>query len=444
LKAARAAASERFSQFDAQHAAAIEQRTILDGKLDALQRRLRDSEGDLAGQEREWRSRHDDQRARALASRAQKGRFPARWIAADAVQALYEKYSNAKQAELRMASVENELETGQWEKDGTVEDKHLIMQGTVGNQRNELDSRKISNHQAEEAVGNARERYIDVLRATVRRYRKNIVDLGALAGVVVSADLPHLDNDDTILRQAELKVSFNFDGKGEIGLNDGEASGGQQVIKSLILLVGLLKDDDMPGGFVFIDEPFAHLDVRNIQLVGNFLKSTRAQYVLTTPITHNVEVFSRPISPWSLRRNRAKPAGPRPSRVAAALAAGCLRAVGLQGARKKPAMPAFFSAIRAPCAGGSSAGRRPALPLPATGAPRIRTSECRAPGPAARRIAARKGTFREEFADRAMTDFHATDEPLCVIGRTPYQEGERGGVGGDFVTGDHVSALNRH
>jgi hypothetical protein len=25
--------------------------------------------------------------------------------------------------------------------------------------------------------------------------------------------------------------------------------------------------------------------------VGHFLKSTRAQYVLTTPITHNVEVF---------------------------------------------------------------------------------------------------------------------------------------------------------
>jgi ABC-type lipoprotein export system ATPase subunit len=63
------------------------------------------------------------------------------------------------------------------------------------------------------------------------------------------------------------------------------------VIKSLILLVGLMKDDETTGGFVFIDEPFAHLDVRNIQLVGHFLKSTRAQYVLTTPITHNVEVF---------------------------------------------------------------------------------------------------------------------------------------------------------
>ncbi|MFX7816292.1 hypothetical protein ABTK28_20295, partial [Acinetobacter baumannii] len=53
LKAARVAASERWSQFDAQYADAIEQRTILDGKLDALQRRLRDSEGDLAGQERD-------------------------------------------------------------------------------------------------------------------------------------------------------------------------------------------------------------------------------------------------------------------------------------------------------------------------------------------------------------------------------------------------------
>ncbi|AIO95791.1 AAA domain protein [Burkholderia pseudomallei MSHR7527] len=165
------------------------------------------------------------------------------------------------------------------------------MQATVGGQLAQLEERKASNAAASIAVNNARERYIDVLRATVRRYRKNIVDLGVLAGVEVNADLPHLDNDDTVLRQAELKVSFNFDGKGQIGLNDGEASGGQQVIKSLILLVGLLKDDEMSGGFVFIDEPFAHLDVRNIQLVGHFLKSTRAQYVLTTPITHNVEVF---------------------------------------------------------------------------------------------------------------------------------------------------------
>jgi len=291
LKQARAAASERWQKLDGDYARALVVNTETQSHYNALQKQLREAEGDVERQEREWRSRHDEQASRAAASRAQKQRFPARWIAAGALQALHDTYINAKQAELRMTSVQAELDAGNWETDPGVVDKQMLMQGTVGNQRNELDARKAGNSAAEEAVGNARERYIDVLRATIRRYRKNIVELGLLAGVDVSADLPHLDNDDTVLRQAELKVSFNFDGKGQIGLNDGEASGGQQVIKSLILLVGLLKDDDVPGGFVFIDEPFAHLDVRNIQLVGHFLKSTRAQYVLTTPITHNVEVF---------------------------------------------------------------------------------------------------------------------------------------------------------
>ncbi|HAF54260.1 MAG TPA: chromosome segregation protein SMC, partial [Thauera sp.] len=74
--------------------------------------------------------------------------------------------------------------------------------------------------------------------------------------------------------------------------NDGEASGGQQVMKSLILLIGLLMDESRPGGFVFIDEPFAHLDVANIDRVGTFLRATRAQYLITTPVTHNANVFA--------------------------------------------------------------------------------------------------------------------------------------------------------
>jgi len=200
-------------------------------------------------------------------------------------------YGNATQARLRAEAVERELNEGKWETDGTVIEQLTLMNANVLRQEDELQQRKASNAAASIAVDNARERYTDVLKVTVRRYRKNIVELGQLAGVEVNAELPHLDGDDVLLRQAELRVHFNFDGKGSIGLNDGEASGGQQVIKSLILLVGLMKDDETPGGFVFIDEPFAHLDVRNIQLVGHFLRSTRAQYVLTTPITHNVEVF---------------------------------------------------------------------------------------------------------------------------------------------------------
>jgi hypothetical protein len=126
----------------------------------------------------------------------------------------------------------------------------------------------------------------------------------------VQCEPPHLENDDLVLAQAGLAVHFNFDQKGLTGLNDGEASGGQQVMKSLILLVGLMMDESQPGGFVFIDEPFAHLDIFNIDRVGSFLKATRAQYLITTPITHNVNVYDpaeltlvtykkRPGEPWA-------------------------------------------------------------------------------------------------------------------------------------------------
>ena len=291
LKQARVEAGRRWQQLEEARDKAVRALSNTEAAYRETQNRLNDIERAAEKYEREWKERFEAQRARAAASNATRRRFPARWISADKLDDLRRHYTNATQARLRHEGIENDLANGRWETDGTVEEKATLMRATVGGQALELDQRKASNEAARIAVGNARERYIDVLRATVRRYRKNIVDLGQLAGVEVTADLPHLDNDDTVLKQAELKVSFNFDGKGQIGLNDGEASGGQQVIKSLILLVGLLKDEETAGGFVFIDEPFAHLDVRNIQLVGHFLKSTRAQYVLTTPITHNVEVF---------------------------------------------------------------------------------------------------------------------------------------------------------
>ena len=126
----------------------------------------------------------------------------------------------------------------------------------------------------------------------MRQYAKNLKALGELANVSVDCPTPHLENEDLSLAQAGLEVRFDFDRKGAVGLNDGEASGGQQVMKSLILLIGLLMDESRPGGFVFIDEPFAHLDVANIDRVGTFLRATRAQYLITTPVTHNANVFA--------------------------------------------------------------------------------------------------------------------------------------------------------
>jgi len=291
LKQARIDAGERWQQTEAQLKRAVVEQTNAQHAYRQAQERLQHIEQRSAQHEREWQTRFDDTIAQAVMSREVKLQLPRRWREPARIAEMQAKYGNVTQARLRAEAVERELNEGHWEQDATVLEQLTLMNANVLRQEDELGQRKGSNAAAAIAVNNARERYTDVLKVTVRRYRKNIIELGQLAGVEVNAELPHLDADDTGLRQAELKVHFNFDGKGSIGLNDGEASGGQQVIKSLILLVGLMKDDESTGGFVFIDEPFAHLDVRNIQLVGHFLRSTRAQYVLTTPITHNVEVF---------------------------------------------------------------------------------------------------------------------------------------------------------
>jgi len=133
--------------------------------------------------------------------------------------------------------------------------------------------------------------YTDALRYTVGRYAKNLKTLGEVAGIRVDHEPVALGNDDVTLAQAGLAVRFDFDAKGFMGMNDGDASGGQQVMKSLILLVALMMEESRPGGFVFIDEPFAHLDIVNIERVSGFLKATRAQYLLTTPVTHNVNTY---------------------------------------------------------------------------------------------------------------------------------------------------------
>lgn len=291
LRQARVEAASRMAALDGEHDRALTHATRSERDYEAAQGSLKASEENVLRVLREHESRRQELTLASKASREAKSAFPASWVAPTKIQALRDEFENAKQAEIAMRHVQQELDTGVWETDPAVQDRHARMNASVLEQSAQLEDRRASNEMARIAAFNARERYIDVLRATMRRYKKNVQELGELAGVIAQAELPHLDNDDAVLAQAGLHVKFNFDGKGEVGLNDGEASGGQQVLKSLILLVGLMKDDESPGGFVFIDEPFAHLDVRNIQLVGHFLRSTRAQYLLTTPITHNVEVF---------------------------------------------------------------------------------------------------------------------------------------------------------
>ncbi|KQV79416.1 chromosome segregation protein SMC [Massilia sp. Root351] len=226
-----------------------------------------------------------------LALRRQWRHMPYNWRRPARRQRLVTEYVNAHQTILRIHSLEASLARSDWELDATVIDQYARLNDQLKNRATETEERRYQNNRAIEATTNARGAYMERLRYTIKTYSKNIKELGELANIEVHTDPVKLENDDLALAQAGLHVRFKFDGKGPIGMNDGEASGGQQVMKSLVLLIGLLKSEDGSGGFVFIDEPFAHLDIRNIQLVGEFLKNTEAQYLMTTPLTHNTDVY---------------------------------------------------------------------------------------------------------------------------------------------------------
>jgi chromosome segregation ATPase len=239
--------------------------------------------------------RQIDQRsdhARALLELRRNWRHvPKSWRQPERRAALVAAHQNTHQVKLRIGSLDQTLARADWEHDPTVIDQYQRLNDQLSNRQNETEERRYQNNRAIEATDNARGAYIERLRYTIKTYSKNIKELGELANIEVTVDPVRLENDDLQLAQAGLHVRFKFDGKGQIGMNDGEASGGQQVMKSLVLLIGLLKSEEGSGGFVFIDEPFAHLDIRNIQLVGEFLKNTDAQYLMTTPLTHNTDVY---------------------------------------------------------------------------------------------------------------------------------------------------------
>ena len=256
------------------------------------------------------RSGREDQIKRLQTLRHNRKHFPTGWCDDAANQMLFEKYRDTANIDLRIEEIERRFNNESWETDAAVvalRDKIKTDHQQMGD---DLDRRRRDNSIARNQTDTAREQYINVLRHTVNRYVKNIRALGDLAGIKIEHEPVLLGNDDLALAQAGLAVRFDFDEKGFMGMNDGDASGGQQVMKSLILLVGLMMEESHPGGFVFIDEPFAHLDIVNIERVSSFLKATRAQYLLTTPVTHNVSIYDpsmltlvtfkkRPNEPWA-------------------------------------------------------------------------------------------------------------------------------------------------
>ncbi len=128
-----------------------------------------------------------------------------------------------------------------------------------------------------------RARYLEIVAHAIRDYRQRATEIAERAEVSVEMDLPALENDDRVLDEAALRVRFGFDGKEPLPLGDPSFSGGQQVIAGLVLLMAMAETGG--SGFFMLDEPFAHLSLDRIDQVGRFLRSTRAQFILTAPTT---------------------------------------------------------------------------------------------------------------------------------------------------------------
>jgi len=257
-----------------------------------IENAIRQAGSALANAQRQRDSLADEQQNRIEREGQLRSGMPAAWLDEQALEKLLDEYNALKNVEFRIAQIQRQLREGQWETDDSVIARRDKLAEDVRAKRERVDTSRMQCERAKKITEGARGEYLNVLRATVRTYGKHLKELGIKAGIEVAWDMPHLTNDDIALAQAGLLVRFNFDQKGMIGLNDGEASGGQQVMKSLILLIALMMEEDRPGGFVFIDEPFAHLDVMNIDRVAAFLRATQAQYLITTPSTHNINVFS--------------------------------------------------------------------------------------------------------------------------------------------------------
>lgn len=263
--------------------------------------------------EKENRNAREEQLKRLQRLRHDRRAMPTAWRNQTANQQIAERWRDTASIDRRIEEIENRFTDESWETDGTVVALRDKIRDDYRRQESDLVHRRHDNEMARNQTDAAREQYIAVLRYTVNRYVKNLKTLGEMAGIRVEHEPVMLSGgDDISLSQAGLAVRFDFDEKGFMGMNDGDASGGQQVMKSLILLVGLMMEESRPGGFVFIDEPFAHLDIVNIERVSSFLKATRAQYLLTTPVTHNVNVYDpsmltlvtskkRAGSPWAPR-----------------------------------------------------------------------------------------------------------------------------------------------
>ncbi len=304
---------ERVEELAARRRALTDQITALMAAVDEVNETLRELERRVGLTEYRRRVLEEERgRARAelkqLEARKRRLQTEAAAVAeglppqARAPEALADVEEPGQLAE-RLRVLRQSVETYPGCKDPAVAELYERARAELEEQERVLAERLREHRLGELELHKARRSYIRVVEQTIARYRRNIIALAHRAGIEVDIHVPRLREDDDALREAGIEIRIGFDGKRPVPIHSPKLSGGQSVIASLMLLMALtMQDEEDIGGFFILDEPFAHLSVERIDDITRFLHMTRAQFILTTPTTHNLVVFNPAHLTLSLRK----------------------------------------------------------------------------------------------------------------------------------------------
>lgn len=192
----------------------------------------------------------------------------------------------------RLRYIEGELESDTLVRNPGVLDDLALAEADLNIKTELLTSKQADLQKAIQGTISARTDYIKVVRRTVAQYEKAVRKLAEPAGIEVGFDPLEFGSEDEPTANSGLKVNVAFHGKEQGSDGMASLSGGQKVVFSMILLLALL-GEERPQSMFFIDEPFAHLDSINVELVAKFLDQTPGQFLITIPERENADVFER-------------------------------------------------------------------------------------------------------------------------------------------------------
>jgi len=193
----------------------------------------------------------------------------------------------------------------------TIRDEYKLTSRNIQELEQHIQARQSEADAARSELDQCRGEYLQVIGSVLHDYRRRAGALAEIARAKLEIELPSLENTDKSIDEAGIVVRIGFDGKSPTEIGDPAHSGGQQVIAALVLLMAMAETEG--DSFFIVDEPFAHLSMDRIDEVGQFLRGSGSQFLITVPTT----LDRGQLDPASLlvvlsKKNAAEGFAPRP------------------------------------------------------------------------------------------------------------------------------------